>query len=243
MENNQSSTQGPRLLWLLLVTYTSVILLANWFDIRLISIVGLATDAGTIIFPFTFLLADLITEVYGYKYARRAIWTGFLFNFVFIGYSQLVIHLPSPSYALDSNLNFDKLLGFNSRVIVASTLSYLCAEPLNSYLMAKLKLKTLGKYMSLRFVLSTLIASGIDSFLFGSMAFASIMPLQELIKFNASMWLIKVSIEILGLPISVILAQKLKRYEKLDTYDEETNFSLFSLEASYKAQNNKYAGQ
>jgi uncharacterized integral membrane protein (TIGR00697 family) len=242
MENNQSGTQGPRLLWLLLVTYTSVILLANWFDIRLISIVGLATDAGTIIFPFTFLLADLITEVYGYKYARRAIWTGFLFNFVFIGYSQLVIHLPSPSYALDSNLNFDKLLGFNSRVIVASTLSYLCAEPLNSYLMAKLKLKTSGKYMPLRFVLSTLIASGIDSFLFGSMAFASIMPLQELIKFNASMWLIKVSVEILGLPISVILAQKLKRYEKLDTYDEGTDFSLFSLEASYKVQNNKYDG-
>jgi len=238
--NSHQITQFPKVLWFLQVAYVAVILLANWFDIRLIHIVGLDTDAGTLIFPCTFLLSDLITEVYGYKYARRAIWAGFAFNFFFILYGQLVIYLPSPSYAIVTNNSFDTLLGFNFRIIIASTISYLCAEPLNSFIMAKLKLKTAGKYMSLRFVMSTVIASFFDSFLFGSLAFYSNMSNVDLVKFNATMWLIKIFIEIFGLPLSLTLAKKLKRHEKLDMYDVGTKFNLFSLDASYNQSNNQF---
>jgi hypothetical protein len=242
MRNNDNLTvnQYPKMLWFLQIAYTCVILLANWFDIRLVHIIGLDTDAGTIIFPLTFLLSDLITEVYGYKYARRAIWTGFLFNFIFIAYGQLVVNLPSPSYAAAANNNFDTLLGFNMRIILASTFSYLCSEPLNSYVMAKLKLRTKGKYMALRFVMSTVVASLFDSFIFGTLAFAGTMPETDLVKFNATMWLIKVIIEILGLPISLALANKFKRYEELDMYDIGTEFNLFSLDANYSSKNNKF---
>ncbi len=240
MTNATHIRQQPKALWFLLVSYTAVILLANWYDIRLIQIAGLETDAGTLIFPFTFILSDLITEVYGYKYARRAIWTGFLFNFIFIAYGQLVVHLPSPSYALATNNSFDTLLSFNARIIIASTISYLCAEPLNSYIMARLKLKTLGKYMSVRFVSSTIIASLFDSFVFGTLAFAGTMPVHDLIKFNLTMWGIKVFIEVCGLPLSVKLANKLKQHEQLDMYDDGTKFNLFSLEANYSAKNNHY---
>lgn len=232
--------QNPKVLWFLMVAYTAVILLANWFDIRLVKLGFIETDAGTLIFPFTFLLSDLITEVYGYKYARRAIWTGFLFNFVFVAYGQAIIHLPSPIYALATNTEFDALLGFNSRIIIASTISYLCAEPLNSLVMAKLKLKTRGKFMSLRFVSSTVIASLFDSFLFGTLAFFGTMPLGSLIKFNITMWFIKIIVEICGLPLSIKLALKLKKVEKLDIYDSGTKFSLFSLDANYNQENNKY---
>lgn len=232
--------QFPRVLWFLQTSYVAVILLANWFDIRLIHIAGVDTDAGTIIFPCTFLLSDLITEVYGYKYARRAIWSGFIFNFFFMAYGQLVIHLPSPDYAVVNNNTFDTLLGFNFRIIIASTISYLCAEPLNSLIMAKLKLKTAGRYMSLRFVLSTVIASFFDSFLFGSLAFYGTMPNIDLIKFNITMWLIKIFIEIFGLPISLTLARKLKHHEKLDMYDVGTKFNIFSLDASYDENNNYF---
>jgi uncharacterized integral membrane protein (TIGR00697 family) len=233
-------SQQPQVLWFLMVAYTAVIMLANWFDIRLIKIGVIETDAGTLIFPFTFLLSDLITEVYGYKFARRAIWTGFLFNFIFVAYAQIVIHLPSPSYALANNQSFDGLLGFNSRIIFASTISYLCAEPLNSYLMARLKLKTAGRYMSLRFVISTIAASLLDSFIFGTLAFAGTMPNEALIKFNVTMWVVKVIIEVCGLPISVRLAKWLKNHEKLDMYDNDTKFTIFSLDASYSNSNNKY---
>lgn len=233
-------SQHPKILWFLLTTYVSVILLANWFDIRLIKVFGLETDAGTLIFPLTFLCSDLITEVYGYKFARRAIWSGFLFNFIFIAYGQLVIHLPSPDYALNTNNNFDSLLGFNIRIILASTFSYFCAEPLNSYLMAKLKLKTKGKYISFRFVASTFTASFFDSFIFGSLAFGGIMPNHDLIYFNATMWLIKVMIEIIGLPISIHLAKSLKKHEGLDMYDTGTRFNIFSLDTSYNNSNNHF---
>jgi uncharacterized PurR-regulated membrane protein YhhQ (DUF165 family) len=79
----------PRYLWFLIVAYVVVILMANWFDVRLVRVGVLITDAGTLIFPITFLLSDLITEVYGYKNARLAIWCAFLFNLLFILYSLL----------------------------------------------------------------------------------------------------------------------------------------------------------
>jgi queuosine precursor transporter len=231
----------PKMLWFLQISFVSVILLANWFDIRLIQLGFIITDAGTLIFPLTFIISDLITEVYGYKHARRAIWVGFLFNLFFIGYSQLIIHLPSPGFAFDVNTKFASLLEFNARIILASIASYLLCEPLNSYTMAKLKLKTKGKYMWLRFISSTVIASFCDSFIFGSLAFAMIMPVNELIKFNLMMWLVKVVVEICGLPLSLTLANKLKQYEQLDIYDRHTKFSLFSLEVGYAKDNNQYA--
>jgi uncharacterized integral membrane protein (TIGR00697 family) len=243
MTTENNIQQYPRLLWFIQLSYTAVILLANWFDIRMIKIGPIETDAGTLIFPLTFILSDLITEVYGYKFARRAIWVGFLFNFVFVAYGQLIIHLPSPDYAVALNDKFDSLLGFNARIIIASTVSYLCAEPLNSFIMAKLKLRTGGNLMWLRFVSSTAVASLFDSFLFGTLAFYGTMPLHDLFIFNATMWGIKVFIEICGLPISLRLARKLKRHEGLDMYDVGTKFSIFSLDAKYANSNNQFSAK
>src|SRR5579883_2959033 len=127
--NIQKKEFESNYLWFLTLSYTMVILLANWFDPRLIKIFNLTTDAGTLIFPLTFLLSDLITEVYGYKHARRAIWCGFFFNAIFIAYGQLIIHLPSPDFAAN-NAMFDTLLAMNVRILLASAISYLVAEPL-----------------------------------------------------------------------------------------------------------------
>lgn len=226
-------------LWFLTLTYTMIIVLANWFDARLIHIFGLDTDAGTLVFPLTFLLSDLITEVYGYKFARRAIWCGFLFNAIFLIYSQVVIHLPSPNYPTNNAL-FDTILSTNARIIIASTLSYFCSEPLNSFILAKLKIKTQGRYMGLRFVMSTIIASGFDSLLFGTFAFYQTMSNHHLINLIGTMWLIKVLIEIVGLPLSLYLAKKLKNLEKADIYDSETRFTLFSLNTDYANKDNRY---
>lgn len=229
----------PKFLWFLVVSYCVVILLANWFDPRLVSFFGLTTDAGTLIFPLTFLLSNLITEVYGYKHARRAIWCGFLFNIIFILYGQLIIHLPSPSYPTH-NAMFDTILALNARIIFASTISYFISEPLNSFVMAKLKIKMQGRHLGLRFILSTVLASGIDSFIFGFIAFYGMMNLEHLISLILTMWLIKVFIEIIGLPFSIKLTHKLKKIEELDIYDKKTKFNLFSLEAEYTVKENKF---
>lgn len=230
----------PNYLWFLTLTYAMVITLANWFDPRLINLFGFDTDAGTLIFPLTFLLSDLITEVYGYKFARRAIWCGFLFNAIFIIYGQIVIHMPNPAYATNNQV-FDSLLSTNIRIILASGISYLISEPLNSLIMAKLKIQMHGRYIGIRFVSSTFIASGTDSIVFGSIAFYGTMSNINLFYFVSSMWFIKVSIEVLGLPISVRLTKKLKRLEKLDIYDKNTDFNIFSLDTNYIDNDNEFS--
>ena len=239
LQNN--TNQNLKVLWLLQLSYAVVILLANWFDVRLITIAGFTTDAGTLVFPLTFILSDLITEVYGYKRARQAIWAGFAFNCLFILYGQLIVHLPSPSYAAVTNAKFDSLMGFDLRIIVASTISYFCSEPLNSFIMATLKIKTRGRLIPIRFISSTLVASCFDSFIFGTLAFAGTMPFADLIKFNLTMWMIKVIIEVCGLPISLYATKKLKRYEEIDIYDTGTKFTIFSTDTYYTDQNNHYA--
>ncbi|HSW69302.1 MAG TPA: queuosine precursor transporter [Gammaproteobacteria bacterium] len=243
MKSNISYTNviqlKPNFLWFLTLTYAMVIVLANWFDPRLIKIAGLTTDAGTLIFPLTFLLSDLITEVYGYKHARRAIWCGFLFNVLFIFYGQIVIHLPSPDYPTNNAL-FDTLLATNIRIILASSISYLISEPLNSYVMAKLKIKMHGRFISIRFLASTLFASGVDSFIFSSIAFYGVMNNSNLISLIITMWFIKVMIELIGLPLSIKLTQKLKQAEKIDIYDYKTKFNIFNLDANYDGSNNLY---
>ncbi|OGT42099.1 MAG: hypothetical protein A3F42_02375 [Gammaproteobacteria bacterium RIFCSPHIGHO2_12_FULL_37_34] len=230
----------PNYLWFLTLTYAMVIVLANWFDPRLVNIIGLDTDAGTLIFPFTFLLSDLITEVYGFKHARRAIWCGFLFNALFIIYGQIIIHMPSPNYPTANNEMFDTLLTTNIRIILASGISYLVSEPFNSFILAQLKIKMNGNYLGIRFVSSTVIASGIDSLVFGLIAFFGTMSDIHLLSLIITMWFIKVIIEILGLPISVRLAKKLKESEHLDIYDKKTSFNIFSLETNYLNTDNEY---
>jgi len=216
-----------------------VLISANWFDARLIQIFGLNMDAGTLIFPLTFLLADLITEVYGYKHARQTIWAGFLFNTLFILYGQLVIHLPSPPYSTNNDL-FASILHINTRIIFASIISYFIAEPWNSYLISKLKITMHGRFMGIRFILSTMVASGIDSFTFGFIAFYGMFNINNLIGLILTMWFIKVLVEILGLPISILTANKLKAIEKMDIYDIGTKYNFFRLENNYEQNTNQY---
>lgn len=226
----------PKYVWFLMLSYCMVLVFANWFDVRLIRIGNFDTDAGTIIFPFSFLISDLITEVYGYQQTRRAIWCGFLFNVLFIFYGQLISHLPSPDYALINNAKFDDLMAFDTRIIAASFITYFISEPLNAYLVAASKIYYKGNYLALRFLISSVIASGVDSFLFGVLAFAGLMSEDSLLKLILAMWLFKIIIELIGLPISVYLAKKLKQIEQLNIFDYHTKFTIFSLKIDYKDQ-------
>ncbi|MDF2940313.1 MAG: rane-spanning protein [Gammaproteobacteria bacterium] len=232
----------PRFLFILMLAYCVSILLANWFDPRLVSLFGLVTDAGTIIFPLSFIISDLITEVYGYKKARQAIYLGFIFNMVFLIYGQIVVHLPSPTFP-NHNTEFDELMKADVRIVIASICSYFCAEPVNSWIIAKLKLLTQGRKMALRFLSSTAIAAALDSCIFSVVAFYGVMSTDNLINLIMTMWLIKIIVEILGLPISVNLAEKLKKTEKLDIYDIDTKFSLLSLDSQYQASDNHYKAE
>lgn len=232
-------TIQPRFLWFLTLSYAMVIAISNWFDSRLIEIFNLVISPGSLSFPLTFLLSDTITEVYGYKHARRAIWAAFFFNILFLFYGQLITHLPSPSFATE-NASFDKILRMNTWVVIGSFASYLISEPINSYILAKLKVLSKGQYLGIRFVVSTIAAAFIDSVFFITIAFHSSFSIPDLIQLMLDIWLVKTFVEIVGLPFSIRLSKWLKKQERLDVYDYDTNFNPFSLDVQYSTQNNLY---
>ena len=217
---------------LLIMSYAMMLVMANWFDPRLVSLFGLNTDAGTLAFPVSFLLADVITEVYGYKFARLAIWIGFFWNMLFLAYGMLITHLPNPTY-IHGKQSFDLMFSADVRIIIASVCSYFCAEPLNALLIAKLKILSQGRKMPIRFIASTVCASAVDSSIFTLIAFLGVIPNQQIWIFIGTMWGIKVMVEILGLSLSIPLALKLKKLEHLDRFDTQTRFTLFSLDLRY----------
>lgn len=226
-------------LWFLILSYAMIISISNWYDARLISFFGLVISPGTLIFPLSFILSDIITEVYGYKNARLAIWAAIFFNILFLLFGQLIIHLPSPTFATDNEV-FNKLLTMNLWIILASIMSYLVSEPLNSYLLAKLKMITRGKYMGIRFIVSTMIAAFIDSIIFISIAYHVLMSATNLLNMAITVWLIKCAIEILFIPFAIRITKKIKQIEKVDIFDYKTRFDIFNLNSTYNNSNNFY---
>lgn len=228
-----------RYLWFLMLSFAMVISISNWYDARLIAIFGMTLSPGALSFPLSFIFSDIITEVYGYKNARLAIWSALFFNLLFLLFGQLVIHLPSPSFATN-NQAFDELLGVNLWIVCASFASYLASEPVNSFLIAKLKIAMRGKYMGIRFVISTIIAAFIDSILFILIAYHSSVKISEIFVMIFSIWIIKSSIEIVCLPFSIRITKKLKQKEQVDIYDYKTKFNIFKLDSTYNSSNNLY---
>jgi uncharacterized integral membrane protein (TIGR00697 family) len=234
----QSDTNCSSRLWFLISFYAMIIVLGNWFDLRVIKIFGFVVNSGTFIFGLTFFFANLITEVYGYKYARLAIWWGFFFNaFVFV-YGQLVILLPRTDHYPTEI--FDTLLHANNRLILAGFVGYFSSEPLNSLVMAKLKIELRGQFRSLRFLISTLIASVVDSVVFGFLGFYGVFEEKAFISMIFGMIMIKVTIDFLSLPFFLYFSKKLKQKEQLDIYDKGTNFNLFRFETHYALSANHF---
>lgn len=213
----------------LVASFCTVLLMSNWFALRLINVFGIYSTAGTLVFPLTFLLSDLITEVYGYDTTRKTIWLAFFFNLIFILYGQIIIHIPSPTHDQNLSHHFDTLMCFNVRVVFASLLSFLVSELSNSMLLSRIKVLFSGKHMGIRFIISTSLSSFLNGFLFSFFAFWRILPNNELLKLTVTICFAGIFIELLLLPISVKIAKILKTSEKIDVYDSNQNYRIFSL--------------
>lgn len=200
-------------LWLFMMLYSIVAIMSNWFDSRLILIFGHVISPGTIVFPFTFLISDIITEVYGPKNAMKCIGIAFLFNLSFIAYGQIVISLPSPDFAMANNQLLEKFLHLNAWILAGSILSFVVSEPINSITNYGLKILLDGRFTGVRFITSTIIASGVDSFIFVFVSFARYYPVDKITVMSLNIWKVKVAVEIIGLLVSVRTAKKLYKIE------------------------------
>jgi queuosine precursor transporter len=188
----------------------------------------LILSASVLLFPLAFIFDDILTEVYGYEGSRRVIWTGFIAELLLVVAYQVTVILPPPIFFQDQPA-FEKVLGQTPRIVVASLLAYFAGEFCNSFILSKMKVKYEGRSMPTRFIISTILGQGVDSFIFYPVAFFGSMPLASLGTLIFSAWGIKVLWEALALPISVPIAKALKKIEDEDVYDRQTNFNPFKL--------------
>jgi queuosine precursor transporter len=194
---------------------------------------GIAFGAGNIFFPISYIFGDVLTEVYGYARARRVIWAGFAAMAFATLMGWVVINLP-----LDPNEGFNKVLqpaletvfGATWRIAIGSMLAFWVGDFLNSFVMAKMKIATNGRFLWMRTIGSTFVGQGVDSLIFYPFAFYGVWETQTLWKVIAFNWLFKVTVEILWTPVTYLVVGWLKKAENEDYYDRKTNFTPFTLQ-------------
>lgn len=194
----------------------------------------LTFDAGTLLFPITYIFGDVLTEVYGFAKARRVIWTGFACAALMSGYLFIVQKMPGETqwlqYAGDDA--FANILGGVSTggIILASLCAYLVGEFSNSIVLAKMKVRMNGKYLWVRTIGSTLVGQALDTSVFVGIACAmSVFPWDIAVSLLISNYIFKVVIEILCTPLTYKVIYMLKQAEQEDYYDTTTNFSPLAL--------------
>jgi uncharacterized integral membrane protein (TIGR00697 family) len=195
--------------------FVTALVVSNIIAVKLVEMSGRIFPAGLVIFPLSYLLGDVLTEVYGIRSARRVIWLGFTCNLLALGAIQAAIHLP----ALDPEfqVQFEAVLGTTWRLFLASLAAYIVGELANAYVLAYMKGATRGRWLWTRTIGSTIVGEGLDSLIFVTIAFAGTGA--GLANPIVTTWLIKVGWETLATPITYWIVGYLKRTEGVDVYD------------------------
>lgn len=212
----------------LLVLFILVLLISNVVSAKILKFGPFTFDGGTILFPLAYILGDIFTEVYGYKRMRRVIWLGFGANILMALIFMIVAKLP-PAEGWENQKAYEAILGWVPRIVLASIVAYWIGEFVNSFILAKMKIFTKGRYLWSRTISSTLVAEFLDSLIFCLIAFFGKIPLGLLLTIIISNYIFKVSVEILFTPLTYLAANFLKKKEKIDTFDIGTHFSPFKI--------------
>ncbi len=213
---------------LIAIFFVVALLTANIIAVKLVDLGGFILPAAVIIFPISYIIGDVLTEVYGYRLARRVIWLGFAGNLFMVIAIWIGGRLPAAPFWEDQTA-YDTILGFTPRLLIASFIAYLAGEFLNSFVLAKMKIATGGRWLWSRTITSTLVGQLVDSALFISLAFAVILPPTEIIRLVITQWLFKSIYEAIATPFTYGVVNALKRAENEDFYDRETDFNPLKL--------------
>lgn len=215
--------------WFVMIValFITCLITANIIAVKLISLYGFILPAAILIFPLSYIIGDVLTEVYGYRQARRVIWLGFFCNFITVVAILIGQMLPSASF-WDGQASYERILGYAPRLLFASFLAYLVGEFSNAFVLAKIKIATKGRWLWLRTIGSTLIGQGLDSAIFITLAFVGTIPLNALFSAVVIQWLAKSLYEAVVTPLTYVVVAFLKRKEGLDVYDRDTKFNPFS---------------
>jgi uncharacterized integral membrane protein (TIGR00697 family) len=204
--------------------FITCLITANIIAVKLVSVFGLVLPAAVIVFPISYILGDVLTEVYGYPQARKVIWLGFACNLILVIGIWLGGLLPAAGF-WDGQSAYERILGYTPRILVASFLAYLVGEFSNSFVLAKMKIATKGRYLWTRTIGSTLVGQGLDSAVFITLAFAGTIPLSGILSAIITQWLVKAAYEAAVTPFTYKAVNFLKHREGLDVYDYHTQFN------------------
>lgn len=208
--------------------FVTCLLAANTMATKLIAIGGVVLTAGIVIFPISYVIGDVLTEVWGYGAARRVIWLGFACNALMVAALWLGGKLPAAPFWKGQEA-YDAIFGQTPRVLAASFVAYLVGEFANAFVLAKLKLATQGRWLWLRTIGSTVVGQALDSIVFVTLAFAGAVPPRVLVPIVAAQWMVKVVYEAAATPLTYAAVAWLKTREGVDAYDRHTDFNPVRL--------------
>ncbi len=226
-EGGSALRSSPYLL-VLTALFVTCLITANILAVKLVAAGPLIVPAGLVIFPLSYLFGDVLTEVYGYAVTRRVIWLGFSCNLLTVVAIAIAGALPAAAF-WQHQAAYDTILGGTPRLLAASFAAYLLGEFCNSYVLAKLKIATRGRWLWTRTIGSTVVGQGLDSAVFVSLAFLGTLATGDLVTTILSQWLIKTVYEVVATPLTYAIVSHLKRVEGVDTYDYHTNFSPLAV--------------
>ncbi|MFO0585391.1 MAG: queuosine precursor transporter [Anaeromyxobacter sp.] len=215
----------------LVVVYVTVLLISNLVGQKLTAIGGLRVSGAQLLFPITYIFSDIFTEVYGYAASRRAIWLASLANVLMAVMGLFMVWIPAaPEWPAENQAAFAIVFGNVPRMIVASLVAFWAGEFSNSYVLAKMKVWTGGRWLWTRTVGSTLVGQAFDSLIVTTVFFWGTVPFETILVAAASGYLVKVTYEAVATPLTYAIVNGLKRAEGLDVYDEGTDFNPFARE-------------
>lgn len=232
-----TSTRRYKYYDLILGAFVAVLLCANLIGVQKVSFVTLPIvgeyiyGAGVLFFPISYLFGDILTEVYGYKRSRRVIWAGFGALIFASIMSFIVTSLPpARTMSVEQRSAVDLVFGQTWRIVLASLLAFWAGEFANSFVLAKMKLATSGRWLWTRTIGSTIAGEAVDSAIFYPLAFLGTWSDAQVVSVMIGNYMIKVLWEVLATPFTYGIVNFLKRAEHEDYFDRDTDFNPFSLE-------------
>lgn len=225
------TTQYYRLLPVISGLFVACLLISNVMNAKFIHIGFLTITGGTIVFPFSFIFGDILTEVYGYAQSRKIVWTGFA-TLVLASVIFYVVQILPVADFWQNQAAYDSIFGAIPRIVCASMAAYFCGEFCNSIVLSKMKFFTNGRRgisQAWRFIASTIVGEAVDSVVFFFGAFLGVLAFRDIVTAALSAYFVKVVIEIVMTPISSPLSNWIKGVEGVDQIDRpgETSYNPF----------------
>jgi len=213
---------------LLGMLFAVCLIVSNIVEQKIIQIANIEATAGLLLFPITYIINDLIAEVWGYRKVRLIIWNGFLMNFLAVLIFRLSIWVPG-SDNFTNQAAFELILGNTERIVLASFIAFLFGAFLNAYVMSKMKIMQRGRGFSFRAIVSTLVGEGVDSIVFFTIAFSGVIPFYNLWMLILTQTAMKTGYEIIALPFTNFLVKWVKKKEQVDVYDNGISYNPLNI--------------